>query len=126
MAGAGPTNLHYCSSGLRAAYCHPGSLGPLEPCPSGPWVTINLPIRESVVEAREEGRHSGRRMGTVDDMEDIVSFCEGYAENDVISEYPRKNLTKRSQAAAITQRPSATANAVRQNRPRRMGDLQWK
>ena len=76
-AGAGPTDLHYGSRGLPAAYRHLGSLGPHEPCPSGPRVTINDTIRESVVEAREEGRHSGRRVGTVDDMEDIVSFCEG-------------------------------------------------
>ena len=47
------------------------------PCPSGPRVTINDAIRESVVEAREEGRHSGRRLGAIDDMEDIVSFGEG-------------------------------------------------
>ena len=73
MAGAGPTDLHYGSRGLPAAYRHPGSLDLHEPCPSGPRVTI----RESVVEAREEGWHSGRRVGTVDDMEDIVSFCEG-------------------------------------------------
>ena len=67
MARAGPTDLLYGSRGVPGAYCHPGSLGPLEPCPSGPRVTI--------VEAREEGRHSERRPGT--DMEDIVIFCEG-------------------------------------------------
>ena len=67
MAGAGPTDLLYGSRGVPAAYCHPGSLGPHEPCPSGTRVTI--------VEAREERRHSQRRPGT--DMEDIVTFCEG-------------------------------------------------
>ena len=77
MAGAGPTGLNYGSRGLPAAYCHSGSLGPHELCPSGPRVTINDAIRELVVEAREEGKHWGRRLGTVDDMEDIVSFCEG-------------------------------------------------
>ena len=77
MAGAGPTDLHYGSRGLPAAYRHPGSLSPHEPCPSGPLVTINDTIRQSVVEAREEGRHSGGRVGTVDGIEDIVSFCEG-------------------------------------------------
>ena len=77
MTGAGPTDLHYGSRGLPAAYRHPRNLGPHEPCPSGPRVTINDTIWESVVEAREEGRHSGRRVGTVDDMEDIVSFCKG-------------------------------------------------
>ena len=74
-AGAGPTDLHYGSRGLPAAYRHPGSLDPHEPCPSGPRVTINDTIRESLVEAREEGRHSERRMGTV--MEDGVALCEG-------------------------------------------------
>ena len=76
MAGAGYTDLHYGSRGLPAAYHHPGSLGPPEHCQSGPRVTINDTIRESVVDAREKGRHSGRRAGTVDDSEDIVSFCE--------------------------------------------------
>ena len=55
MARAGPTDLHYGSRGLPAAYRHLGSLGPHEPCPSAPWVTNNDTIRESVVEAREEG-----------------------------------------------------------------------
>ena len=77
MAGAGPTDLHYGSRGLPAAYRQPGNLGPHERCPSGPRVTIYDTIREWVVEAREEGMHSGRRVGTVDDMEDIVSYCEG-------------------------------------------------
>ena len=67
MAGAGPTDLLYGSRGVRAAYCHPGSLDPHEPCPSGTRVTI--------VEAKEERRHSKRRVGT--DMEYIVAFCEG-------------------------------------------------
>ena len=67
MARASPTDLLYGSRGVPAAYRHPGSLGPHEPCQSGPRVTI--------VEAREERRHSERRRGT--DMEDIVTFCEG-------------------------------------------------
>ena len=67
MAEAGPTDLLYGSRGVPAAYRHPGSLGPHEPCPSGPRVTI--------VEAREERRQSERRPGT--DMEDMVTFCEG-------------------------------------------------
>ena len=71
MAGAGPTDHHYGSIGLPAAYGHPGSLGPHEPCPSGPGVTIN----DSSVEAREERSHSERRMGT--HTEDIVALCEG-------------------------------------------------
>ena len=75
MTGAGPTDLLYGSTGLPATYRHPGSLGPHEPCPSGPRVTIDDTIRESSVEAREERRYSERRMGT--DMEDIVTFCEG-------------------------------------------------
>ena len=41
--------------------------GPHEPCRSGPRVTI--------VEAREERRHSERRAGA--DMEDSATFCEG-------------------------------------------------
>ena len=117
MAGAGPTDLHYGSRGLPAAYRWAGSLHPHEPSPREPWVTINDTIRELVVEAREEGRHSGRRVGTVDNMEDIVSSVKEYAENDVISEYPQKNRTRRSGAAAVGQKPGATANAVRQNRP---------
>ena len=67
MAGAGSTDLLYGSRGVPAAYHHPGSLGPHEPCPGGPRVTI--------VEAREERGHSERRVGT--DMEDIVTLCEG-------------------------------------------------
>ena len=67
MAGAGPTDLLYGSETVPAAYRHPGSLGPHEPCPSGPRVTI--------VEDREERRHLERRVGT--DMEDMVTFCEG-------------------------------------------------
>ena len=67
MAQAGPSDLLYGSRGVPAAYSHPGSLGPHEPCPSGPPVTI--------VEAREERRNSERRPGT--DMEDFVTFCEG-------------------------------------------------
>ena len=53
MARAGPTDLHYGRRGLPAAYRHAGSLGPYVPCPSGPQVTINDTIWESVVEARE-------------------------------------------------------------------------
>ena len=61
MAEARAPDVHYGSRGLPAAYRHPGCLGPHEPSPSGPRVTINDTIRESVVEPREEGRHSGRR-----------------------------------------------------------------
>ena len=75
MAGADPTNLLNGSTGLPAAYWHPGSLGPHESCPGGPRVTINDTIRESLVEAPEGGRYSEKRMGT--DMEDNVTFCEG-------------------------------------------------
>ena len=67
MAGAGPTDLLYGSRGVPAAYRHLESLGPHEPCPSGPRIPI--------VGAREERRHSERRVGA--DMEDIVIFCEG-------------------------------------------------
>ena len=67
MAGAGPTDLLYGSTGNPAAYRHQGSFGPHEPWPSGPRVII--------VEARDERRHSERRAGA--DMEDIVRFCEG-------------------------------------------------
>ena len=77
MAGAGPTNLHHGSRGLPSAYRHPGNLGPHGSCPSGARVTINDTIQESVAEAREEERHSARTVGTVDDIEDIVSFCQG-------------------------------------------------
>ena len=94
MAGAGPTDLHYGSRGLPAAYRHPGSLGPHEPCPSGPRVTINDAIRELVVEAREEGRHSGRRLGTVDDMEDIASFCEGVCQKQCHLRVPAEQSDK--------------------------------
>ena len=67
IAGAGPTDLLYGSRGVPVAYRRPGSLNPHEPCPSGARVTI--------VEAREEGRHSERRVGT--ELQDIVTFCEG-------------------------------------------------
>ena len=77
MTGASPTDLHYGSRGLPAAYRPPGSLGPHKPCANGTRVTINDTIRELVVETRGERRHSGRRVGTVGDMEDIVSFREG-------------------------------------------------
>ena len=75
MAGAGPTDLSHGSRGLPATYDHPGRWGPHKPCPSGRRVTISDTIRESFLEAREEKRHSERRMGT--DMEDIVTLCEG-------------------------------------------------
>ena len=45
MAGTGPTGLLYGSRGLTAAYCHPESLGPHEPCPGRPRVTIDETIR---------------------------------------------------------------------------------
>ena len=67
MAGAGPTDPLYGGRGVPAAYRHPGSLGPHEPCPTGPRVTI--------VEAQEERGHLERRVGA--DMEDIVTFSEG-------------------------------------------------
>ena len=67
MAGAGPTDLLYGSRGVPAAYHHLWSSGPRESCASGPWVGI--------VQAREQIRHSERRVGT--DMEDILTFCEG-------------------------------------------------
>ena len=62
----GVTGKRVEKSGI-AAYRHPGILGPHEPCLSAPRVTI--------VEAREERRHSEIRAGV--DMEDIVTFCEG-------------------------------------------------
>ena len=71
MAGAAPTDFLYGSRGLPAAYRHPGSLGPHEPCPSGPRVTIDDTIWESLAEAREERRRSERRVGT--NIEDIVA-----------------------------------------------------
>ena len=74
MAGPAPTGLHYGSKPLPAAYRHPGSLGPHEPCRTGPWLTMNDTICESLVEAREEGRYSERRIDL--DMEEIVTFCE--------------------------------------------------
>ena len=77
MTGACPTDLLYSSRSLPAAYRNPGSLDPREPCASGPRATIDDTIPESLVEAREERRHSERRMGTVNDMADIVTFCEG-------------------------------------------------
>ena len=40
MPGAGPIDLLYGSRGMLAAYRRPGSLGPHEPRPSGPRVTI--------------------------------------------------------------------------------------
>ena len=45
MVGADPTKLLYGSRGLPAAYRQPRSLGPHEPCPSGPRVTIDDTIR---------------------------------------------------------------------------------
>ena len=63
------------SRGLLAAYRHPGGLGPHEPCPSGPGITIDDTIQGLLVEAREERRYLERRMGT--DMEHIGTFCEG-------------------------------------------------
>ena len=75
MAGAGPTDLLYGSKGIPA-YRHPGSLGPHEPCPSRPWVTIDDTIRESLVAARKERRHSQRRVSMGTEMEDTVTFCE--------------------------------------------------
>ena len=72
----GPTDFHYGSRGIPAAYRHPGTLGPHEPYPSGPRVTVNDTILGSVVEDRENRKHLARRVGTVDDMEDIVSVCE--------------------------------------------------
>ena len=56
MAGVCPTDLVFGSRGLAAPYRHPGSLGPHEPYPSGPRVTMDDTIRESPVEAREERR----------------------------------------------------------------------
>ena len=50
MAGAGPTDLFYGSRGLLAAYRHPENLGPYEPCPSGPRVTIAETIQVSSIE----------------------------------------------------------------------------
>ena len=51
MAAAGPTDFHYGSRGLPAAYHHLGGLSPREPCASGPRVTIDETIWESLVEA---------------------------------------------------------------------------
>ena len=92
MAGAGPTDLHYGSRGLPAAYRHPGTLGPHAACPRGPGVTINDTIREAVVEGREERRQSGRRVGTVDDMEDIFSFLWGSMSKTVSSPSTRGRI----------------------------------
>ena len=84
MAGAGPTDHLYGSRGVPAAYRHPGSLGPHEPCASWP--------RVSIVEAREERRHSERRAGA--DMEDIVTFCEGSCGNRCHLQLPAEELNE--------------------------------
>ena len=52
-------------------------------------------------------------------------FVKKIVEKDVISEYLRKNQM-RSRAAAAAQRLGATANVVRQNRPKGMRKGQWK
>ena len=88
MAWAGPTNVLNGSRGLPAAYHYPGSLGPQEAFPNGPEVVIEDAIQESLVEAREERKHSERRMGTGTNMEDIVIFCEGSCRKHCHSRVP--------------------------------------
>ena len=53
-------------------------------------------------------------------------FVNEHVVNDVISAYPWKNLTRRSGAAAMAQRPGTTDNAVCQNLLRRMRNRQCK
>ena len=91
-AGGGPMDLFHSSRGLPATYRHVGGLGPHEPCPSGPQVIINDTIRESLVEAPEERRHSERSMGT--DMEEIVAFCEGACRKRCHLRVPARALSE--------------------------------
>ena len=55
----------------------------------------------------------------------LSPFVKDHVENVVISEYPRNNR-RRSRVAAAAQRRGATANVVRQNRPRGMRYRRWK
>ena len=109
MAWAGPTDLLFGSRGVPVAYHHLGILGPHTPCPRGPLVTI--------AEAREE-EHT-RRGEWVPTWRTSSPFVKDHVENVVMSEYLRKNPT-RSRVAAGAKGLGATANAVRQNRPRGM------
>ena len=52
-------------------------------------------------------------------------FVKDHVEKVFISEYPQKNRT-RSRVAAAAQRLGATANAARQNRPKKMRKRRWK
>ena len=110
MAGARPTDLPYDIRGLPAAYGHPGSLDPHEPCRGGPRVTIIDTIRELLVEAREERRYSERRMGT--DMEDIVVFCEGTC---------RKRCHLRVPAEELDDGVRSSSNGTKAQRYRKCG-----
>ena len=55
----------------------------------------------------------------------LSPFVKENVKNDVISEFPLKNQTL-SGIATVAQRPGATANVVRQNRPRGMQKRRWK
>ena len=74
---------------------------------------------------KPEKKKDSRREDRVPTWRTSSPFVKDHVENVVISEYPRKNRT-RSRVAAAAQRLGATANVVRQNRPRGMRKRRWK
>ena len=77
MVGAGPSDLHYGSTGLPASYRRPGDFGHYEPRRRTPGVQIIESVESTPdVEAREHRRHSIRRAARGADIEDIVMLCE--------------------------------------------------
>ena len=117
MAGAAPTDLLYGSRGIPAAYRPPGSLGPHEPCPSRPWVTIDDTITELSVEAGK--KEDTRREYWAQSWGTSSPLVKDHVQTGVILEYPRRNQTM-SPVGAAAQRLGAAANVARHNCPRGM------
>ena len=92
----------------------------------GPWALLSpaqVDPRSPLL--KPEKKEDIRREEWVPTRRTSSPFVKDHVENVVISEYPQKSWT-RSRVAAAAQRLGATANAVRQNRPRGMRKLRWK
>ena len=92
----------------------------------GAWALMSpAPVDPGSRMLKPEKKKDTRREEWVQTWRTSSPFLKDHVENIVIPEYPRKNQT-RSRLPAAAQRLSATANVVRQNRPRGMRKRRWK
>ena len=95
----------------------------MSPAQADPGSSLTIP--SDIRRLKPEKKEDNRREEWVPTWRTSSPSVKDHVKNAVFSEYPRNNWT-RSRVAAAAQRLGATANAVRQNRPRKMRKWRWK